>query len=64
MNSTLRMRNTYVTRGHHEEQLSIAVAEAAGPLREDAATLLELEGRPASTPKQALVTIARDGRAG
>lgn len=59
LNSVLRMRNTYVTRGQHEEQLSIAVAEAAGPLRADAGTLLELEGRPAASPKQALLSLAQ-----
>lgn len=59
LNLVLRLRETYVTRGLREEQLAIAIAEAAGPLRACAATLLELEGATAASPKEALEDIAR-----
>lgn len=58
LNLTLRMRETYVARGLREEQLTRAIAEIAGPLRSCAATLLELEGKPANSPKEALQTVA------
>ena len=38
----------------YEEQLAGLVAQTAGPLRACAATLLELEGRSAGSPKEAL----------
>ena len=41
-------------RGLREEQLAIAIADAAGPLRSCAATLLELEGQKENSPKAAL----------
>ena len=41
-------------RGLREEQLALAVAEAAGPLRSTAATLLELQGMPIQSGKEAL----------
>ncbi|MSP38652.1 MAG: nucleotidyltransferase domain-containing protein [Deltaproteobacteria bacterium] len=44
LNLVLRLREAYVMRGLREEQLALAVAEAAGPLRSTAATLLELQG--------------------
>jgi len=54
LNLRLRLRSLYVLRGLNEEQLALAVADAAGPLRSCAATLLELEGQAASSPKEAL----------
>jgi len=57
LNLRLRLRSLYVLRGLHEEQLALVVADATGPLRSCAATLLELEGHPASSPKEALEQI-------
>ncbi|HEU0004762.1 MAG TPA: nucleotidyltransferase domain-containing protein [Terriglobia bacterium] len=54
LNLRLRLRSLYILRGLNEEQLALVVADAAGPLRSCAATLLELEGHPASSPKEAL----------
>jgi len=54
LNLILRLREAYITRGLREEQLAAVVADAAGPLRAGAAALLELEGRPAASPKEAL----------
>jgi predicted nucleotidyltransferase len=53
LNLILRLREAYVTRGLREEQLALAIADAAGPLRSCAATLLELEGQTISSPKAA-----------
>jgi predicted nucleotidyltransferase len=58
LNLTLRLRETYIARSLREEQLPAVIADAAGPLRSCASTLLELEGRPASSPKEALEQIA------
>jgi predicted nucleotidyltransferase len=54
LNLILRLREAYMMRGLREEQLALAIADAAGPLRSCAATLLELEGRTLSSPKAAL----------
>jgi predicted nucleotidyltransferase len=58
LNLTLRMREMYVARGYREEQLAAVIADMAGPLRSCAATLLELEGKPAKSPKEALNLVA------
>ena len=58
LNLTLRLRESYITRGLREEQLAAMIADLAGPLRSCAATLLELEGTPAESPKQALAQVA------
>ncbi len=58
LNLTLRLREMYVARGLREEQLSAVIADMAGPLRSCAATLLELEGKPAKSPKEALQVVA------
>jgi predicted nucleotidyltransferase len=60
LNVTLRLRNSYVQRTLREEQAALAVANAAGPLRSCAASLIELEGRPARTPKEALARLAAE----
>ena len=60
LNLTLRMREAYVLRSLREEQLSELIAEVAGPLRSCASTLLELEGSPAASPKDALETFSAD----
>ena len=58
LNLTLRLRAAYVERGLHDETLVPVVAESAAPLRTAAASLLELQDRPATSPKAALREIA------
>lgn len=58
LNLILRLRESYISRGLREEQLVATIAEAAGPLRSCAATLLELEGGTASSAKDALQQIS------
>ena len=58
LNLTLRLRAAYVDRGVHEEQLVRVIAEAAAPLRTAAASVLDLEGAPTETPREALRRIA------
>ncbi len=60
LNLTLRLRQSYATVDLHEERLALVVADAAGPLRVSAQMLLELEGRAALTPKEALTLVARE----
>lgn len=60
LNLVLRLRERYLMASLREEQAARAVAEAAGPLRSSAASLLGLEGRPAPSPKEALAIVARD----
>jgi hypothetical protein len=55
LNLTLRLRESYVERGSTPERVSALIADSAGPLRSCAATLLELEAKPALHPKEALV---------
>lgn len=57
LNLRLRLRSLYVLRGVSEEQLALIVADAAGPLRSCAATILELEGQPVPSPREALEQI-------
>lgn len=54
LNLTLRLREGYVEQGSTPERISTLIAEAAGPLRTCAATVLELEGKSATSPKEAL----------
>lgn len=54
LNLVLRLREAYVMRGLREEQLALAVADSAGPLRSAAATLFELSAQPYTSPKGAL----------
>jgi len=58
LNLTLRLREMYIARGLREEQLAVVIADMAGPLRACAATLLELEGTPAKSAKEALQLVA------
>jgi predicted nucleotidyltransferase len=60
LNLSLRLRAAYVTDGDREERLTLSVADAAGPLRSCAATLLELQGRPAASGKEALEKLAAE----
>jgi predicted nucleotidyltransferase len=65
LNQVLRMRERFAVAGLREEQLARGLAEAAGPLRAAAASLLELEGRPAPTARDALDrTVAEEGDPG
>lgn len=59
LNLVLRLREAYVMRGLREEQLALAVADAAGPLRSTAATLLELRGKSIQSGKEALENVVR-----
>lgn len=58
LNLILRLRESYISRGLREEQLVATIADAAGPLRSCAATLLELEGVSAPSAKEALQQIS------
>jgi predicted nucleotidyltransferase len=58
LNLLLRLRERYAIFNPNEDQAALAVAEAAGPLRSAAATLLELEGQPRLPPKDALERAA------
>ena len=58
LNLTLRMREAYVARGLREEQLIFLISDMTGPLRASAATLLELQGTPAASGKEALAKVA------
>ena len=54
LNLAMRLRAVYVERSLDEDRLTAVVADAAAPLRTAAASLLELEGRPAASPRAAL----------
>lgn len=54
LNLQLRLRERYVMLSLREEQLALLIADAAGPLRSSAASLLKLEGEPALAPKETL----------
>ncbi len=58
LNLSIRLRAFYVERGQFEEQLTGLIAKVAGPLRTSAANLLDLEGSPARSPKEALQRFA------
>lgn len=58
LNLTLRLRNAYLQGSVREEQLPLVIADAAGPIRASAATLLELEGERVGSPKEALIRMA------
>jgi predicted nucleotidyltransferase len=57
LNLILRLREAYILRGLREEQLALTVAEAAGPIRSCAATLLELRGNRVKSGSEALATF-------
>jgi len=58
LNLVLRLRERYVMVSLREEQAVRALADAAGPLRSGAASILELEGKPAASPKEALAIVS------
>lgn len=57
LNLQLRLRERYVLVSLREEQLAMAIAEAAGPLRAAAASLLHLEGVETLPPKESLARV-------
>jgi hypothetical protein len=59
LNLVLRLRASYALDRDREERLTTLVADAAGPLRASAAEILELQGSPAPTGREALETLAR-----
>ncbi len=58
LNLKIRLRERYAMMSLREEQLARVIAESAGPLRSAAAMILDLEGKPALKPKEALVDVA------
>jgi len=60
LNLTLRLRDAYAEKSLREEQAAAVIADSAGPLRAAAASILELEARPASDPKSALAELAAE----
>ena len=65
LNLQLRLRERYILLSLREEQLALVIADAAGPLRSIAASLLQLEGIGPLAPKEALEKAVQDmGSAG
>jgi predicted nucleotidyltransferase len=60
LNITLRLRSAYVSRGLRDEQLAYVIANFIGPLRSYAATLLELEGHPATSAQEAFARLGSE----
>lgn len=60
LNLQLRLRERYVLLSLREEQLALVIADAAGPLRASAASLLRLEGQNVTAPKEALEQVVRE----
>ena len=60
LNLQLRLRERYVLVSLREEQLALVIADAAGPLRSSAASLLHLEGHAVLPPKEALEKIVQE----
>jgi predicted nucleotidyltransferase len=58
LNLVLRLRSLYASRSLREEQMTLVIADLAGPLRSAAATLRELAGEPPLPPKEALERLA------
>lgn len=54
LNQQIRLRERYILLSLREEQLGRVIADAAPPLRASAASLLQLQGNPAPSPKKAL----------
>jgi predicted nucleotidyltransferase len=60
LNYVIRTRERYVLQSLREEQLAGIVADSAGPLRAASEIILQLEGRPAASPKAALEALAHE----
>ena len=50
LNIAIRLRERYVATSLRPEQMAAAMVEAAGPLRVAAASILSLQGKPATSP--------------
>ena len=59
VNLTLRLRERYVLVSLREEQLVSIIADVTGPVRACAATILDLEGKKAFHPKEALQALVQ-----
>jgi predicted nucleotidyltransferase len=57
LNLEIRLRERLAANWSREDQLGAALAEAIGPVRSCAANVLELQGRPADSPKHALAVV-------
>lgn len=57
LNLQIRLRERYILISLREEQLGRVIADAAPPLRASAASILQLEGNPAASPKKALERV-------
>jgi predicted nucleotidyltransferase len=58
LNLVLRLRESYIARGHRPEQVALILADTFGPLRAACATLLELEGALNTDSTAALTNVA------
>jgi predicted nucleotidyltransferase len=58
LNLAIRLRERYALVSLRDEQLAKVLAEVAGPLRAAAAALLQLQGKVAVSPREALETVA------
>jgi predicted nucleotidyltransferase len=58
LNTILRLRRGYLLRSLRDEQVGAFVADVTGPIRACAEALLELQGTPAASPKEALAQFA------
>ena len=63
LNLELRLRERYVMEGDRDESLEHMIAEATGPLRASAATLLLLRDERTVSPKAALEALFADRQA-
>ncbi len=65
LNQQVRMRERYMLFSLNEEQLAGAIADAAGPLRSAAASLAQLDGKPALVRQAGARSVCRPaGRTG
>jgi predicted nucleotidyltransferase len=60
LNLVMRTRGRYLAQSLHEERVALIVADLAGPLRAAAGTMLALESRPATAPREALERLAEE----
>src|SRR5262249_52795766 len=60
LNLQIRLRERYILISLREEQLERVIADAAPPLRASAASILQLEGNPAPSPKKALERLVTE----
>ncbi|MHB1457752.1 MAG: hypothetical protein ACYC0V_12660 [Armatimonadota bacterium] len=57
LNLIMRLRERYAVISLREEQMALVLADFTGPMRVAAALLLELEGTPAASSKEALELV-------